>query len=81
MFSEFSMRQFVSAFVVLFAVIDVLGSVPIILKLKRKGKNPCGQNCLVVFSDVYRFFHIGEFFLHLFKLDMSSFAIAGSLII
>ncbi len=38
MFSEFSMRQFVSAFVVLFAVIDVLGSVPIILKLKRKGK-------------------------------------------
>lgn len=48
MFSEFSMRQFVSAFVVLFAVIDVLGSVPIILKLKRKGKKsvraklPCG---------------------------------------
>lgn len=48
MFSEFSMRQFVSAFVVLFAVIDVLGSVPIILKLKERAKKsvraklPCG---------------------------------------
>ena len=42
MFSEFSMRQFVSAFVVLFAVIDVLGSVPIILKLK---------SCLLYTSD------------------------------
>ncbi len=48
MFSEFSMRQFISAFVVLFAVIDILGSVPIILKLKKRGKRsmptrlPCG---------------------------------------
>lgn len=82
MFSEFSMRQFVSAFVVLFAVIDVLGSVPIILKLKRKGKKiRAGKIALWSFLMFIGFFYIGEFFLHLFKLDMSSFAIAGSLII
>ena len=37
MFSEFSFRQFISAFVVLFAVIDIVGLVPIILKLIKKG--------------------------------------------
>ena len=71
MFSEFSMRQFVSAFVVLFAVIDVLGSVPIILKLKRKGKKiRAGKIALWSFLMFIGFFYIGEFFLHLFKLDV-----------
>ena len=82
MFSEFSMRQFVSAFLVLFAVIDILGSVPVILKLKRKGKkiNP-DKITLWSFLMFIGFFYIGEAFLALFKLDISSFAIAGSLII
>lgn len=82
MFAEFSMRQFVSAFVVLFAVIDILGSVPVILKLKRKGKKiSAGKISLWSFLMFMAFFYIGEAFLNLFKLDMSSFAIAGSLII
>lgn len=82
MFAEFSMRQFVSAFVVLFAVIDILGSVPVILKLKRKGKKiSASKISLWSFLMFMAFFYIGEAFLNLFKLDMSSFAIAGSLII
>ncbi len=82
MFSEFSMRQFISAFVVLFAVIDILGSVPIILKLKKRGKKiNADKITLWSFLMFIGFFYIGEFFLDLFKLDMSSFAIAGSLII
>ncbi len=82
MFAEFSMRQFVSAFVVLFAVIDILGSVPVILKLKSKGKKiSAGKISFWSFLMFMAFFYIGEAFLNLFKLDMSSFAIAGSLII
>lgn len=82
MLSEFNMRQFVSAFVVLFAVIDILGSVPIILKLKKKGKKiDAGKITFWSFLMFIGFFYIGEVFLNLFKLDMSSFAIAGSLII
>ena len=82
MFAEFDLRQFVSAFVVLFAVIDILGSVPVILKLKRKGKKVrAGKIAFWSFLMFIGFFYIGEFFLNLFKLDISSFAIAGSLII
>lgn len=38
MLGEFNIQQFVSAFVVLFAVIDVTGSIPIFLSLKKKAK-------------------------------------------
>ena len=38
MFSEFNWQQMTSAFIVLFAVIDIIGSIPIIINLKEKGK-------------------------------------------
>ena len=38
MFGEFNWQHFISAFVILFAVIDITGSIPIILNLKKKGK-------------------------------------------
>ena len=82
MLEEFNLRQFLSAFVVLFAVIDAPGSIPIILKLKRSGRTinaeRAGILSLVMFLG---FFYVGEAFLNLFKLDISSFAVAGSLII
>ena len=34
---EFSFVQFSSAFIILFAIIDITGSIPIILSLKSKG--------------------------------------------
>lgn len=82
MFSLFDMQQFIGAFVVLFAVIDVIGSVPIIINLQKHGKkvNP-EKVSLYSFLMFIGFFYIGEFFLNLFNLDLSSFAIAGSLII
>ena len=82
MLEEFNLRQFLSAFVVLFAVIDAPGSIPIILKLKRSGRTinaeRAGILSLIMFLG---FFYVGEAFLNLFKLDISSFAVAGSLII
>ena len=82
MFEEFNLRQFISAFVVLFAVIDAPGSIPVILKLKRGGKiKKKKKAALLSFIMFLGFFYVGEAFLNLFKLDISSFAVAGSLII
>ena len=39
MFAEFNFQQMISAFIVLFAVIDIIGSIPIIINLKEKGKD------------------------------------------
>ena len=39
MFAGFNWQQMVSAFIVLFAVIDIIGSIPIIINLKEKGKD------------------------------------------
>lgn len=38
MFGSFDFQEFLSAFIVLFAVIDIIGSIPIILNLKQKGE-------------------------------------------
>ena len=82
MFSQFSFPQFISAFVILFAVIDVTGSIPIFLSLKKKGKHIDAKKAAIMSLVMFLgFFYVGEAFLTLFHVDISSFAIAGSLII
>ena len=82
MFSQFDFQQFFGAFVVLFAVIDIVGSVPIIINLKKHGKKISPRKvALLSLAMFLAFFYVGELFLKLFNLDLSSFAIAGSLII
>ncbi len=82
MLEEFNLRQFISAFVVLFAVIDAPGAIPVILKLKRGGKTVLAEKASALSLLMFLgFFYVGEAFLNLFKLDISSFAVAGSLII
>lgn len=72
----------VSAFMVMFAVIDIFGSIPIILSIKNKGGHiKAGQASLVAFLVFMAFLFLGERILHLFGVDISSFAIAGSFII
>ena len=39
MFTNFNFQQILSAFIVLFAVIDIIGAIPIIIDLKDKGKD------------------------------------------
>ena len=39
MLNSFNFQEIVSAFIVLFAVIDIIGSIPIILNLKQNGRN------------------------------------------
>lgn len=82
MFQAFNMQQFVSAFFVLFAIIDILGSIPIIITLRKKGKQiKPSKTAALAFLMFILFFYVGEAFLDLFHVDISSFAVAGSLII
>ena len=77
-----SIIEILAAFMVLFAIIDILGSIPIILDIKSKtGSVLAGKTTLAAFVIMLLFLFIGEPLLGLFGVDISSFAIAGSIII
>lgn len=79
---QINFQQFLSAFLILFAAIDAVGSIPVILNSKEKGRiiNP-KTGTLYATIMMFSFFYIGEAFLSLFGLDISTFAIAGSIVI
>lgn len=82
MLSAFNLQQTLSAFIVLFAVIDIIGSIPIIINLRERGQ---GVNALkatlISFALMIGFFYAGDFMLKLFHVDIESFAVAGALVI
>ncbi len=82
MFAALNFQQIISAFIVLFAVIDILGSIPIIINLKEKGKDVNAMKATVIsFVLMLGFFYAGDFLLKLFRVDIESFAVAGAFII
>lgn len=82
MFSAFSIQELISAFIVLFAVIDIIGSIPIILNLKQNGRAVnANKATLISFALLIGFFYAGDMLLKLFQVDIASFAIAGALVI
>ena len=82
MFSNFSWQQMTSAFIVLFAVIDIIGSIPIIIDLKEKGKDVNATKAtLISFALLVGFFYAGDMLLKLFHVDIESFAVAGAFVI
>lgn len=77
-----NIMEIVAAFMVLFAIIDILGSIPIILDIKSKtGTIFPLKTTLVAFAIMLLFHFIGEPLLGVFGVDISSFAIAGSVIL
>ena len=82
MFANFDWEQMVSAFIVLFAVIDIFGSIPIILQLKEQGRGVSPTKAtLISLGLLLTFFYAGDLLLKLFHVDIGSFAVAGALII
>lgn len=76
------LKEIISAFMVLFAIIDIAGSIPVIIDLKKKrGTFKPGWITILSFLIMAGFLFIGEGLLNLFQVDVSSFAVAGSLII
>ena len=82
MFNEFNLQQFLSAFIVLFAIIDIIGSVPIIINLKQR-ERPVSElkATLISYGLMVLFFLAGDLLLKLFHVDITSFAVAGGIII
>jgi multiple antibiotic resistance protein len=79
---HFSIIEILAAFMVLFAIIDIPGSIPVILDIKSKtGEVEPGKASLVAFIIFLAFLFIGSPLLGIFGIDVSSFAIAGSFII
>lgn len=79
---SFNFQEFVSAFIVLFAVIDIIGSIPIILNLKQNGRNVNATKATILsFALLLGFFYAGDMMLKLFQVDIASFAIAGAFVI
>lgn len=79
---NFSLIQITSAFMVLFAIIDILGSIPIILNIKHKRQNVYPLRASgVALVILVAFLFMGEGVLRLFNVDIQSFAVAGALII
>jgi len=73
-------NQIFSAFLVLFAVIDVLGAVPLIIAIKEKTDIQPALATLVTAIIMISFLFLGESMLNIVGVDIKSFAVAGSIL-
>jgi multiple antibiotic resistance protein len=81
-FLKFSLTDFLKASMVLFAVIDVIGSVPLIIKIKdQSGGISELKTSVVSLGIMIGFLILGESILSLFGVSIQSFAVAGSLLL
>lgn len=80
---ELSLKEILSVSFTLFAVIDMLGSIPVLVSLKEKigGTIRSTQATLVSGVLMIIFLFFGKQFLNLLGLDIKSFAVAGSIVI
>ncbi|WP_439651196.1 MarC family protein [Pontibacter harenae] len=78
----FNFQQIASVTLILFAVIDIIGSIPIIIDLrKREGKIESEKATIVSGVLMIVFLFLGDGILKLFGIDFQSFAMAGAIII
>ena len=81
-FSDFNLMHFLSAFMVMFAIIDPVGTMPIIIGIRDSGKKiDSGKAVFYSFSLMIVFFYLGDVLLGRFGVDINSFAVAGALIL
>ena len=75
-------KQILSVSLILFSVIDILGSIPIIINLRKKvGHIQSGKATIVAGLLMITFLLVGKSILTLFGIGVEDFAIAGALII
>ena len=77
-----AIKEIGSVSLILFSVIDILGSIPVVLDIKKKsgGIEPL-KATLVAGGIMFSFLYLGEKILKLFGVDIQSFAIAGAVVI
>lgn len=75
-------KEILTAGMVLFAVIDIIGNIPIIISLRKKaGHIQSGKAAIVSCIIMIAFLFVGEEILNLIGIDINSFAVAGAFII
>ena len=79
---ELNLQDILTTFMVLFAVIDITGSIPVIVNLNATGKKiQAAKASIVSLVILIAFLFVGDGLLKLFHTDIASFAIAGSLVL
>jgi len=79
---EFDLREIITIAMVLFAVIDIVGTIPIIVDLRQKHGHIESEKASVVAGIIMIvFLFVGEEFLNLIGIDVNSFAVAGSFVL
>ena len=74
--------EIISAFLVLFAIIDAPGSVPIFLNIKSQNRSIHPEKAtLYSLIILIGFLFVGEWLLKLFQVDISAFAVAGAIVL
>lgn len=79
---DLKLKSIVTVTMILFAVIDIIGSIPVIIQIRqRTGSIHAEKATLFSFLIMLMFLFLGENLLKFLGLDISSFAIAGSLVL
>ena len=82
MFKTINFVEIFSSFIVMAAIIDIFGSIPIFVSMKQQNKTiKAGQACLTALGLFLVFFFAGDALLRLFGIDAASFAVAGSFVL
>ncbi len=77
-----NVKDLISVSLILFSVIDIMGNIPVVLDLKKKGfKIEALKASVIAFVLMMLFLLIGKPLLGLFGVDVESFAVAGAIII
>ena len=77
-----NIKEILSATLILFAVIDIMGSIPLIISLRKKvGHIQSEKASIVAAAIMSAFLFVGESILKYFGVDINSFAVAGALVL
>ncbi|MCD9014937.1 MarC family protein [Parachryseolinea silvisoli] len=77
-----NLKEIFSVTLILFSVIDILGSIPFIITIrKREGRIHAEKATIISAVLMISFLFVGQSILRLFGLDVASFAVAGAIII
>ena len=81
-YMDFNFKEIFTAFMILFAVIDIVGNIPIIIDLRKKvGHIQSEKASLIAGVIMICFLFIGENILSLIGIDVNSFAVAGAFVL
>ena len=79
---EVDVKEIITATMILFAVIDIVGSIPIIIDLRQKVGHIHSEKASIVAGVIMiAFLFVGESILKLIGIDINSFAVAGSFVL